>query len=165
MPPITIHLHKPHKRTTVTYRGELARAAPGYALVEARWERARLDLGYTTFEPGDRFAEHFYADRWYAIFEVEENYNEPETTIALMLDAVEALESDARTLWAECSLRELNIGYDCGDEPWAFNNGLTNATLLRAVSAGMSLRITLYPPTRPRSPARSRKGKGRGRGR
>jgi len=30
----------------------------------------RLDLGYTVFERGDRFIEHFYADRWYNVFEV-----------------------------------------------------------------------------------------------
>ena len=39
--------------------------------VEAFFTRSdRLELGYTTFERGDRFVEHFYADRWYNVFEV-----------------------------------------------------------------------------------------------
>jgi hypothetical protein len=66
----TIHLLKPDKGTTVTYAGELLRAGPGYALVRARWERERVDLGYVTFEPGDLFLEHYYADRWYNVFEL-----------------------------------------------------------------------------------------------
>jgi hypothetical protein len=62
-----------------------------------------------------------------------------------MLDAIEAIEGVAKDLWEECSQREFNIGFDCGDEPWAFNHGLTNATLKRLVGVGASLRITLYP--------------------
>jgi predicted RNA-binding protein associated with RNAse of E/G family len=69
-PTVTIHLLKPDKGQTVTYTGELVRAATGYALVRAAWSRGRLDLGYTVFEPGDLFLEHFYADRWYNVFEV-----------------------------------------------------------------------------------------------
>ena len=40
--------------------------------LRAVWDRARppLDLGYVLFEPGDQFTEHFYADRWYNIFEI-----------------------------------------------------------------------------------------------
>jgi hypothetical protein len=38
--------------------------------VEARWERPPLDLGYVRFEPGDRFVEWFYRDRWYNVFEI-----------------------------------------------------------------------------------------------
>jgi len=39
--------------------------------VEAIFTRfERLELGYTTFERGDRFIEHFYSDRWYNVFEV-----------------------------------------------------------------------------------------------
>jgi hypothetical protein len=38
-----------------------------------------------------------------------------------------------------------NIGYDCGAEPWAFNQGLTAELLGRMAATGASLRITLYP--------------------
>jgi protein associated with RNAse G/E len=39
--------------------------------VEATFTRTdRLDLGYTVFERGDRFIEHFFNDRWYNIYEI-----------------------------------------------------------------------------------------------
>lgn len=34
------------------------------------WKRAPLDLGFVVLEPGDRWTEHFYANRWYNIFEI-----------------------------------------------------------------------------------------------
>lgn len=74
MKQITIHLVKPDKGQTVTYSGELLRAEPGYVLVRALWERGRLDLGYVVFEPGDVFLEHFYADRWYNVFELRSEH-------------------------------------------------------------------------------------------
>ena len=67
---ITVRLLKPGKGTTVSYTGDLLRQEPGYLLIHARWERPRLDLGYVVFEPGDRFYEHFYTERWYNIFEL-----------------------------------------------------------------------------------------------
>jgi predicted RNA-binding protein associated with RNAse of E/G family len=70
MPSMTVHLLKPHKQKTVTYEGVIVAQKPGYVLVHARWERAAMDLGYVVFAPGDHFFEHYYADRWYNIFEV-----------------------------------------------------------------------------------------------
>jgi predicted RNA-binding protein associated with RNAse of E/G family len=73
MQEITIHLLKPGKGTTITYHGELIADEPDHLLVHARWERARLDLGYVVFEPGDHFYEHYYTERWYNIFEIRSN--------------------------------------------------------------------------------------------
>ncbi len=89
--------------------------------------------------------------QWYSILEVEHEVepHEPEATIRVMLDAIEAIDGEAEELWAGCSKREFNIGYDCGDEPWAFNDGLTNSTLKRMASANTSLRITIYPAAPP----------------
>lgn len=48
----------------------LNRTAAGLT-VEAYFTRVeRLELGYTVFERGDRFVEHFYTDRWYNVFEI-----------------------------------------------------------------------------------------------
>jgi len=90
--------------------------------------------------------------RWYSTLEVNsgELETDPERTIRAMLDAIEALDGEAKQLWAECSKREFNIGYDCGDEPWAFNQGLSNATLQRMAAMGATLRITIYPERPPR---------------
>jgi uncharacterized protein len=56
--------------TTVTYQGEVVESFGGGVRVEARWERPVLDLGYARFEPGDRFIEWYFGDRWYNIFEI-----------------------------------------------------------------------------------------------
>ena len=82
---------------------------------------------------------------WFACFETEQTYTDPDSNIAAMLDVIESAEDSIQRLWLECSLREFNIGYDCGDEPWAFNQGLSNATLKRLAEVGATLRFTLYP--------------------
>lgn len=69
---ITIKLLKPGKNITVTYDAEVVRHSSDYALVRARWNRPRLDLGYVIFEPGDIFLEHFYAAHWYNVFDIRD---------------------------------------------------------------------------------------------
>jgi protein associated with RNAse G/E len=70
MAALTINLHKPHKGQLISFQAQLVRSEPGYALVRAPWGRAPLELGYVTFETSDQFFEHYYADRWYAVFEL-----------------------------------------------------------------------------------------------
>ncbi len=62
-----------------------------------------------------------------------------------MQAVIESLVPPLRSVWAGCSQREFNIGYDCGLEPWAFNQGLSADLLGRMAKAGASLRVTLYP--------------------
>jgi hypothetical protein len=83
--------------------------------------------------------------QWYSTLETEEQFTQPEPNIAALLTAIEALDPQSRIQWAACAIREFNIGYDCGDEPWAFNHGLTVPTLARMAALGIALRITLYP--------------------
>jgi hypothetical protein len=66
----TVELLKPGKGQTVRYAGCLLKRRGAHLLVHARWDRAALDLGYVTFEPGDHFFEHHYLDRHYNIFEL-----------------------------------------------------------------------------------------------
>ncbi len=82
---------------------------------------------------------------WYATFETSNLNSEPERDIAVMIAAIESLEEPHRSIWFGCSLREFNIGYDCGPEPWAFNQGISCALLGRMAAVGASLRLTLYP--------------------
>jgi predicted RNA-binding protein associated with RNAse of E/G family len=74
---ITIHLLKPGKNTTITYHGELLVAEPDHMLIHARWEHPPRDLGYTVFEPGDHFYEHYYTTRWYNIFVIHDTADRP----------------------------------------------------------------------------------------
>lgn len=73
------------------------------------------------------------------------NDTEPEPNLIRLLDAIESLSDSAREIWDRCSKREFNVGYDCGDEPWAFNQGISNDTLRRMAECGAEFRITLYP--------------------
>jgi hypothetical protein len=88
--------------------------------------------------------------RWYTTLETGERYTDPEPNIVAMLRVVEALGRPLGLAWKSCMLREFNIGYTCGREPWAFNHGLSTGILRRMADAGASLRITLYPSRRPR---------------
>ena len=88
--------------------------------------------------------------RWYTTLETDVQHDQAETTIDAMLDAIDSLNKSNRGLWEACLVREFNLGFDCGDKPWAFNEGLTNVTLLRIGKVGASLRITLYPPEKKR---------------
>lgn len=82
---------------------------------------------------------------WTATFETDRQHQDPETNILAMLDSIESLAEAQRCAWQTCTRREFNIGYDCGDEPWAFNQGLSSHLLGRLAAVGSSLRWTLYP--------------------
>jgi len=113
----------------VTSAGDLA------ALTAAFETKGMYALHVTRSEDG----------QWWATFETNEHYEEPEKNIAVMLDAVESLDAALLTVWQGCTRREFNIGYDCGDEPWAFNQSLSSQLLGRMASAGSLLRVTIYP--------------------
>ena len=52
------------------YTGVIAAVLEAGVRIDAEWTRPRMELGYTSFDPGDRFIEWFYTDRWYNIMEV-----------------------------------------------------------------------------------------------
>lgn len=52
------------------YPGVVTQTWPGGARLDATWTRGEMQLGYTTFAPGDHFIEWYFADRWYNIMEV-----------------------------------------------------------------------------------------------
>lgn len=82
---------------------------------------------------------------WRATIETDVHHHDPEPNIAEMLAIIESLPDPLQTDWRRCTQLEFNIGYDCGTEPWAFNQGLSNVLLRRIAAVGASLRITLYP--------------------
>ena len=86
----------------------------------------------------------------YITFETLASYIEPEANINAMVTAIESSLMDGTAphneAWWRCTKHEFNIGYDCGDEPWAFQQGLSVGLLSRMSALGISLRWTLYPP-------------------
>ncbi len=84
--------------------------------------------------------------RCFARFETEQAYANPHENIEAFLNVLETLDESTKRLWWSCSLREFNIGFDCGDKPWASNAGLAPSVLARMAALGIGLRLTLYPP-------------------
>jgi predicted RNA-binding protein associated with RNAse of E/G family len=54
----------------LAYPGQVLRRDGRAIVLRTGWDRASLDLGFVLLEPGDRWTEYFYADRWYNIFEI-----------------------------------------------------------------------------------------------
>jgi hypothetical protein len=54
----------------IAYDGAVLERSADAIVLEARFGRATMDLGYAVLEHHDRFIEHFFADRWYNIFEI-----------------------------------------------------------------------------------------------
>ena len=82
---------------------------------------------------------------WHVLCEDNSDTTEPERNVIGLLDAVDLLTEVAFAIWERCTKREFNVGYDCGDGPWAFNQGLSNDTLRRMAACGATFRVTLYP--------------------
>ncbi len=89
---------------------------------------------------------------WHASCETAEQFGEPEGNIAAILVVVESLGEGPRAGWSACTRREFNVGFDCGDKPWAYTQWLSNELLGRMAAVGASLRITLYPPEGGKTP-------------
>ncbi len=86
---------------------------------------------------------------WQATFEAKTQHAEPEASIAQMLAIVESLPPPLQTLWLNCYSRTFDIGYHCGDQPWAFNQTLSSPLLARISAAHTAVKITLYPAEHP----------------
>ena len=54
----------------VQYEGEVIQRLANGVVIQAYWKQAAKDLGYTRFEPGDRFTEYYFTDRCYNIFDI-----------------------------------------------------------------------------------------------
>ena len=67
---ITVEKLNADGRLVYTYRGVVRERFANGVCLEARWDQPPRDLGYIRFEPGDRFVEWYYTDRWYNIFEI-----------------------------------------------------------------------------------------------
>lgn len=68
--PITVKKLNLAHEPVLTYTGHVLEQTPTQVMLEARFGREAIDLGYTIFEKGDRFVEWYFGDRWYNIFEV-----------------------------------------------------------------------------------------------
>jgi uncharacterized protein len=70
MDSLTVKKLNLNQQVVIAYNGEVLERTPESIILEARFSRETMDLGYAVLEHDDRFVEHFYADRWYNIFEI-----------------------------------------------------------------------------------------------
>lgn len=67
---ITVFKLDPQGVVKIQYQGEVIKRDAHSVTIQASWTMPARDLGYTQFEPGDRFTEYYYADRWFNIFAI-----------------------------------------------------------------------------------------------
>jgi len=67
---ITVVKQNPLGEVKIQYTGEVVERFSHGVVISARWRQEAKDLGYTRFEPGDRFIEYYYTDRWFNIFDI-----------------------------------------------------------------------------------------------
>lgn len=70
MEPVTVRKLDHDGRQVTTYPGWVLRRDDRAIVLRTGWDRAPLDLGFVVLEPGDRWTEYYYADRWYNIFAI-----------------------------------------------------------------------------------------------
>lgn len=68
---------------------------------------------------------------WDATFKSGAQHDQPEPDIEITLAIAESLGEPLRSVWARCTRREFNIGYECGIKPWAFTHGISSELLGR----------------------------------
>ena len=67
---VTVVKLNPQGEEKTHYDGDIVEQDALHMVISARWTRKRHDLGYVVFEPGDRFTEYYYTQRWYNIFDI-----------------------------------------------------------------------------------------------
>ena len=60
----------------IQYQGEMIERLSDEIIIQAYWQQPLKDLGYTCFEPGDRFIEYYFTNRWFNIFDISNASNE-----------------------------------------------------------------------------------------
>lgn len=113
----------------------------------ARFDLAPLSDAFAALEVYSLGVHQHETGIWSASFETGA-FGDPEPNIAALLDAIDHLDPRSRDLWEQCSTREFNLGYECGDTPWPFQQGVSADNLARMAVLGLSFRITLYPISR-----------------
>ncbi len=67
---ITVTKLNPLGEVKIQYQGEVVECLSHGVVIHAYWKHPTKDLGYTRFEPGDRFIEYYYTNRWFNIFDI-----------------------------------------------------------------------------------------------
>jgi hypothetical protein len=76
--------------------------------------------------------------------------NEPhlplEETTAKLIELVNSLSPEARSIWEQCEWRSLNIGIRAGVEPHSCEFAISKETVSAIADAGLEVVVTVYAP-------------------
>ena len=67
---ITVTKKDVQGKPKIQYQGEVLERLSHGIVIQASWTLPKKELGYASFEPGDRFIEYYYTDRWFNIFDI-----------------------------------------------------------------------------------------------
>jgi hypothetical protein len=67
-----------------------------------------------------------------------------EATMSLLLDRIEDLDADARSVWRSCTKRVFNVGVQGGLQPRSIELGLSAGTIQRLAACDGELCVTVY---------------------
>ena len=73
---IKVQKKNPNGEVTYEYEGVLLNRDENSITLEALFDRADMPFMDVVFKTGDRFIEHYYTDRWYNVFEVQDRDDE-----------------------------------------------------------------------------------------
>ncbi len=73
---IKVQKKNPAGEVTYEYEGELLSRDENSVKLEARFDRADMQIVDVVFKTGDRFVEYYFADRWYNILVVHDRATE-----------------------------------------------------------------------------------------
>ena len=79
-----------------------------------------------------------------ASYEADQLNSNVTNDIFAILNAIRSLSSQAQSELDACSLREFNIGFDCGD-CWGYVYSIPPEVVAAVAEASCSLAVTLYP--------------------
>ena len=68
--PVRIRKRRPDGTERLGWDGVVLRADPAGVVVRAEFALPLVELGWTTFRPGDVFVEFYFWDRWYTVAQV-----------------------------------------------------------------------------------------------
>ena len=73
----------------------------------------------------------------------QENMSLEETT-AKLVELVNSLPPEAKTIWGQCELRSLNVGIQAGVEPHSSEFAISQETVSAIADAGLEIVVTVY---------------------
>ncbi len=85
-------------------------------------------------------------DKWWGSYETcNRPCKTPKKTIEIFLKKLSCMDKTIQKQWDQCNSKKFDIGYECGQKPWAFNDEIPNNIIKKLTELNLGIRITIYP--------------------